>query len=316
MDVRHIELHKEAVMTIIEVTNKHSKGRVFRVDFKDERYYFEFQGTEHRINASVTTILGRSMPTSPYLIKWMLENGKTEAERIRDDRANYGTLMHKLCADYLQKGIDLSYDNIVSEIIQFGDVELYEAESLQKDVLAFAQFANDCSLEMIESEITLTSQFGYAGTLDIVANISKNKQKSRVLIDLKSGKKGFWDSHIVQLRAYADMWNENFPAMPVERFCNWSPQDWRAKPTYNFEDQTDKDVATILPNILATDKVMFKPRTSMIIVDGTIKPGIDISNNFKTVDIADYIREKYNLEQPQTQFLKSKQIKASDFLDF
>jgi hypothetical protein len=306
-------------MTIIEVTNKNSKGRVFRVDFKDERYYYQFIGTECKINASVTTILGRSMATSPYLIEWMVAKGKDEAERIKNNRADYGTLMHILCAKYISNELNLSYDNIVSEIINFGNVELYEAESLQKDVLSFAQMANDFSLELIESEITLTSQYGYAGTLDIVANITKGGKKQRVLIDLKSGKKGFWDSHIVQLKAYADMWNENFPSMPIERFYNFAPKDWRIKPTYSFEDQTDKKEAEMWVNILANDKIKFEPRTTTILVDGVIKPGIDISNNFRIIDIADYIREKFGLEQQPSPFLQSKQIqtkKVNNFLDF
>ena len=303
-------------MTIIEVTNKHSKGRVFRVDFKDERYYYQFIGTECKINASVTTILGRSMPTSPHLIDWMVTKGKVEAERIKNERGDYGTLMHLLCAKYSQKELNISYDNIVSEVINFGNVELYETESLQKDVLAWAQLCNDYNLELIESEITLTSQYGYAGTLDVVAMITKNNKKYRVLIDLKSGKKGFWDNHIVQLKAYADMWNENFPAMPVERFYNFAPKDWRKSPTYSFEDQTDKKETAMWVNVLANDKIKFEPRTTTVIVDGVIKPGIDISNNYKIVDIADYIREKYNLEQATSPFLKSKQIKVNDFLDF
>ena len=76
------------------------------------------------------------------------------------------------------------------------------------------------------------------------------------MIDFKSGRKGFYESHVHQLYLYKDMWEENYPDIPVQSVFNWSPKDWRKSPTYNFECQDDAydhatdDVFSILESVL------------------------------------------------------------------
>ena len=90
------------------------------------------------------------------------------------------------------------------------------------------------------------------------------------------------------------MWNVNFPDVPVSRLFNFSPKDWRTKPTYNLKDQTDAPSQEKLPHLLALAAIADASRDN----DMTIIRGIlDLDNgkimdNVLTLSLAELIKSK------------------------
>ena len=72
----------------------------------------------------------------------------------------------------------------------------------------------------------------------MVAEIKFGQKYVNAIVDLKSGKKGFFDAHILQLHGCREAWNENFPKIPVTHIFNFAPVDYRAKVNYKLENQT------------------------------------------------------------------------------
>ena len=135
--------------------------KVFQLNTEGYRYYYRFNNGEPEFYPSVTTLLGQVMPTSPFLIKWMVENGAEGAAEKRDLAAAYGTFMH---IQFEQLLINRKYDfdavpNILQEYIQrdnLPDKVFNEwAVKIRKDVLAFAQFVRDWNVRPLAIEVGL-----------------------------------------------------------------------------------------------------------------------------------------------------------------
>ena len=81
-----------------------------------QRFYpYTPKGGEEVWLPSVTTILDFAYPKSKFLIDWQIEKGKEESERIKNEAADSGTLVHDAC-EQLIKGYKL-------ESSRFGDKE-------------------------------------------------------------------------------------------------------------------------------------------------------------------------------------------------
>jgi hypothetical protein len=114
------------------------------------------------------------------------------------------------------------------------------ASEIVKDVASFLTFAQEKELEVIGSEIAISSrEYGLAGCIDLPCRVKFGGKQVNAIVDIKSGRKGFWDSHILQLETYKLIWNDIFGnVFPVTHIFNWSPTEWRTKPSYKFENQT------------------------------------------------------------------------------
>lgn len=137
------------------------------------------------------------------------------------------------------------------------------SKRVKYDLLSFMKFCLDVNFKPVASEIALYSKIGeYAGALDLVGYIdidindyhgeiyktgekkglpkkTVKKVRELVIIDIKSGRKGFFEEYEWQLKFYQRLWNENFPFHQVNRIFNWSPNDWHITPSYKFKEQTD-----------------------------------------------------------------------------
>ena len=236
--------------------------KIYQLNGNGHRYYYRYdeQGEPH-FYPSVTTLLKQTMPTSPFLIEWMIKNGTEGSTEKRDLAAAYGTFMH---AQFETLIINRRYnfDNVPGVLLAYMEQnnlpEKFYGDSLtkiRKDVCAFAQFVKDYNVRPLAVEIALVHpDCHYAGMVDLpcVMTDPKTGETFPAIVDFKSGRKGFYEEHEIQLHLYKEMWNVNFPALPVSRVFNFSPKDWRGmKPTYNLKEQTDSPNAAKIPALLA-----------------------------------------------------------------
>jgi len=296
--------------------------RLYQLNTRGVRYYYTLNDHgEPTFYPSVTTILQEVMPRNVFLEKWKAEMGWEKANAYTQERANYGTFMHGQIEKLLvARSYDL--DNLKAELAKYIEREqlptdfINYAEDLKKDILAFAMFVIEYDVKPLCIEEALFSSKGYAGMIDLVANIRRypksDEAKARekkgekwtekdeekyserlvAMVDFKSGKNGFYESHVHQLYLYKDMWEENFPEIPIESVFNWSPKDWRKSPTFNFtcqDDAYDKGITQLLLEQYQLRKTETK---SVTLVDGVINLDEGLEENYKTVSLEELVKVK------------------------
>lgn len=284
--------------------------KVWQLNSKGHRYYYKYDenGTPE-FYPSVTTILSQTMPQSPFLIKWIADKGIDEAERYKAERAAYGTFMH---AQFEELIINRVYDldglkAKLKDYIENNKLPadfIYYADDLKKDVLAFAQFVLDYDVKPLAVEIALVHPvYNYAGMIDLPCTMLEKPgsgERINAIVDFKSGRKGFYEEAEIQLHLYKMMWNDNFPDIQIERVFNFSPKDWRKKPTYNLKDQTDSPNAKKIPYLLELAAIEDAKRdNTLTAVTGAIcldeKP--DLNDNVTSLTLAELIKRKSPAEK-------------------
>ena len=249
------------------------------------------------------------MPQSPFLIKWIADKGIDEAERYKAERAAYGTFMH---AQFEELIINRFYDldGLKAKLKDYIDNNklpadfIYYADDFKKDILAFAQFVLDYDVKPLAVEIALVHPVhNYAGMIDLPCTMLTkpgSKEYINAIVGFKSGRKGFYEEAEIQLHLYAMMWNENFPDIPIDRVFNFSPKDWRKKPTYNLKDQTDSPNAKKIPYLLELAAIEDEKRdNTFTAVSGEIsldnEP--DLTNNIVSLTLAELVKRKAPAEK-------------------
>ena len=306
--------------------------RLYQLNTRGTRYYYTLddEGVP-TFYPSVTTILHEVSPRNPFLEKWRAEMGLEKAEAYTQERANYGTFMHGQIEKLLvARSYDL--DNLKAELAKYVEREqlplsfVNYAEDLKKDILAFAQFVIDYDILPLCIEQSLYSKKGYAGMIDLVCNMrvytkdeeakarekkgekwtdkDEEKYTKRIIamVDFKSGRKGFYESHVFQLYMYKDMWEEHYPDIPIEGVFNWSPKDWRKSPSYNFECQTDAQNPEIAKLLLEQYKLRKTETKSFTLVSGVINLSDGVSNNYETLTLEELVKKRTTdkVEQDET----------------
>ena len=281
--------------------------KLFQLNESGHRYYYRFneQG-EPIFYPSVTTLLSQTMPTSPWLIDWIAENGREQANEKRDTAAAYGTLMH---AQFERVVVSRSYNfdlvpSIVAQYLEENNLpEKYQSEwviKLKKDVLSFIQFVRDYKVRPLAIEIGLYSERGYAGCVDMPCVMTDKNGEFSAIVDFKSGRKGFYESCELQLGLYREMWNENFPDFPVTRIFNFSPKDWRKSPTYNLKEQTEAKSLAKISHLLALAAIEDEERDNNVtIIQGSIQlDGEGFDGNLKILSLAEVVKDRHTEAEP------------------
>lgn len=275
--------------------------RLYQLNTKGARYYYVINDDgKPEFFPSVTTILGEVSPRNPFLEKWRAEMGLEKAAAYTQERANYGTFMHAQIEKLL---INRSYDLdlLKAELAKYVEREqlptdfINYAEDLKKDILSFAQWIIDYDVKPLCVEESLFSSLGYAGMIDLVCTLKptpKSKERIVAMVDFKSGRNGFYESHVHQLYLYKDMWLENFPEIPIQSVFNWSPKDWRKSPSYNFKCQDDAIDPRITATLLEQYKLRKTETKDITLVSGTISLESDLSENYKTISLEELVKEK------------------------
>ena len=279
--------------------------KVWQLNSKGHRYYYRYDDAGNpEFFPSVTTILSQTLPKAPHLINWIANKGIEEAERYKGERAAYGTFMHAAFEELL---INRAYDldglkgklKEYIEVYRLPDDFIYYADDLKKDVLAFAQFVLDYDVRPLAVEIALVHPYyKYAGMIDCPCTMrAKIGRDDRInaIVDFKSGRKGFYEESEIQLGMYRDMWNVNFEQFPVTRIFNFSPKDWRKKPSYNLKEQTESPNIRKIPYLLEIAAIEDEKRdNTFTAVNGMVvlDDNPDLSQNVISLSLAELIKTK------------------------
>lgn len=269
---------------IPEFTTVRQPEKIFRMDNNGRRYYYKFENEEPVFLTSMTSLIDSTLPMSPQVFKWAIDKfGSYDEYRAwMKLKAAYGTFLHLETARLLMKQKYMindmkEYLQLYIEEHKLDHTFMSHLTELKKDLIAFAKFAIDRKIKVIAIEIVLSSSDGYGGALDIVlemyvgktyvsgakAGLPKEDESIReeVILDIKSGRKGFFESHEIQLGGYRNMWNEHFPDKQINKLYNWAPAEWRDVPKYKLKDQTDSKNLRKLPLLIELNKINEENKT-------------------------------------------------------
>lgn len=261
-----------------------------RVDGGDLRWYYSIEDGQILWFISVTSLLSATMPMGEHLLKWYADRGMEKALAERDEKAAYGTAMHVACEKVALDKFSLDYQSVCEFLLRHGVATSY-ANQLQKDTLSFAQFCKDYEVRPLAVEVLLSNkELGLAGACDLVCEMTFNRKRIIAMIDMKSGRKGFWEEAEIQLHAYKRLWESEFPDVTIDKVFSWSPKDWTSSPTYNFKDQSNSNNANKLDHLLAIFRLsgVEKPKPH-IEFSGEIGLGDTLNDKFRVLSIEDYI---------------------------
>jgi len=297
--------------------------QLYRVDFDQSRYYYSVdQKGDLTVYTSVTTLISITMPTSKHLIKWYAEMGWEAAKEYSEEMAHYGTFMHiEIQKLLISRKCDLTEidkrleDYIAGERIGWSFMK--HLEPLKKDILAFAQFMIDHDVKPLAIELVMAHPDGYAGAVDLYCEMSidemgewgevyasgerkgepkrtKKNLRVKAVIDFKRGRKGFYESHEIQLHAYRNLLVYNLNTS-VDKLFNWSPKDWRGTtPTYNLKDQTNSHNLSKFPYLVELARIEQAKREKFFtVIKGVIDLDQgDLSDNIDIINVDEFIKSK------------------------
>lgn len=148
---------------------------------------------------SVTTVISR-FKDAGGLIHWAWALGKEgkDYKEERDKAADAGTLAHAAVEAWIHEQ-PYAFE---------GPDEI--CGKARKAFDAFLSWAGQSQLKITHTEVPLISEkYRFGGTLDAMTISGK-----RALMDWKSSNRTYGE-YLIQVRAYGQLWNENFPADPV-----------------------------------------------------------------------------------------------------
>ncbi|WP_234734770.1 hypothetical protein [Tellurirhabdus bombi] len=269
-----------------------------RLDQLGERFYYYLENNVATFFISTTSFIKKVTPTGPHLIEWFKKMGD-KADQIRDEAADYGTLMHICFADYHLTGYDFDKTTLIVKkyLVDLGYACTKSrlgdwTKKLNKAVASYAKFCEDFVIEPVLIEGMLASEeLGIAGTLDLVAYATVKGRRILVSVDFKSG--SIQKSAQMQLAINKIIFEENFPHLEIDENWSWSPKDFRDKPTYELANQT-KTIYTpaLIDHYLAIYQAEYgnelKGKTIHRFT-GTVRPGQPIAERHQLLDVSDAV---------------------------
>lgn len=138
--------------------------------------------------AGVTSVIG-SVIRKPELERWMMRVGLAEAERVRNEAADFGTLVHAIA--FLQ----------AEEVPSIAMGDEHTADTAPQ-VDAFMAWLEETIAEVYATELMVAHEgYRYAGTLDMLCRFKGDKVPT--VVDLKTGK-GVYAEMRYQSAAYRE----------------------------------------------------------------------------------------------------------------
>lgn len=233
--------------------------KVFRVQIGAGRHYMN-EG--RKVFTSLTTFLSRTMPKNKILETWrekkIEELGSVQAAtEFVQATADYGTGLHIAVAEFCRTGVVnwkdfevFAFDYLMGMGLKEGTL-LSAVEELTRDFASMVAFIHEYQVEILAVELPVFSSNGYATLIDLVVEMNvcnysektaqEDRKRFKAGINLKSGKKGFFEEHIFQLVGERNAFNETYSkscGFEIEEVFNLAPTNWRKAPTFKIARQT------------------------------------------------------------------------------
>lgn len=288
---------------------------------KGARIYFrELEDNSIRFYMGATSASRYLM--TPHLLRWWADSEGYDARKQEMyDKATAGSYFHSLIAQ-IAKGEEMSV-KVIRESYKLYLVanevtaKLHASfiDTMVKDVLSYLQWCEDYEVKPLAIEMPLCSDtIGVATLVDWVGVINDSKgnlnedgsikskrgrqpKHERIgvhscIVDFKTGKKGTYETHIMQLQSNKEMFEENFPDIePIKYYYNLSPKAWRIEPTYDFVNQTDKmnqDRYDALLTLARTDMEGILNR-NILTIEGDFKFGTSANSLIRRFTIQEVV---------------------------
>jgi hypothetical protein len=297
-----VSVHAEFASYFDDLALKAPAYKLYRMDSKGGRYYYTLdKSMKPKFYPSLTHVIGKTLQISEGLMQWKAGMGIEAAEAYMNERAEYGTDMH-VSTEELLRFREINLDSIQTR-------EEWK-EDLKKDLLSMAAFIREHNVVPLAIEVMLKSEMGFACTVDLVCkmdigtgvngNITETDKKKGTIetiyaiVDFKSGKKNFYESHEIQLEGCKIAWNESGLGVKVDRVFNWAPSDWRSKPTWKLKEQTASVSAKKLPLLLELFKIGEPEKPSDLLqMSGMLQVDGNLSSAYKFVSIEEHIARRH-----------------------
>ena len=184
-----------------------------------------YKNKEGKRIPSVSNVLSQwGIKTQP-LLYWAYKRGEQGIPLYEKEEADVGTLAH-LMIEYHLKGKKLDTSEFPIEHV----------EQANQCFDNFLRWKDQHKFEPVQMELSLISEkYQYGGTIDCVAMIDG----ALSILDEKTGKE-IYESNIIQLGAYEQLWNENFPDHPIRGFHILRVGKEMAMFAHNFYDNFPK----------------------------------------------------------------------------
>ena len=305
--------------------------KVGRVNFGQGRSYIKIDqdGTlaqPFRLYTSLTTSIAQSMPTPKALEDWKFSLGKKEADRQMKVRAHFGTMMHIEIGKFIMEGVydldkcDEVVENYTSDNNFWDNDCTLWAHELKEDMLAFVQFYNDYEIVPLGLEYVLLSDSrGFGTPIDLVCYMTVTEKgywgevyksgdrkgepketakriKKRAIINFKSGRKGFYETHGIQMECEKLLWDENFPESPIDIAMNWAPADWKTTPGYKTKEWQGTTSQAEINAILVLAQIRYQAKAEKrqyMNISGVISTADSVAGALQFEDVEDFCNRKF-----------------------
>lgn len=302
---------------------------LYMTDIGRYRYYYTKRGSTYKFYLSASSVC-KLMPKNDFFLKWVASNGYEESQEFAHQRAEYGTLMHEINISYFKypdrdmgEFAEIAYARIKNTGLPMKLHSKWTSD-LVKDYISWAEFCFIHKVKPIAIEYPIySSKIGLAGRIDFIGSLEvkergfhgevykRNSGDNKagdpklssayvpynVILDLKSGRKGFYDDHKLQLAAYKAMWNEKQGGkFPVTKVFNWAPKDWQSKSSdvkFSLKDQTDVMFDNLLKKYVEIARIRGLDRPSMskniMLLKDNVRFEEDCTESYDQIDLEEYL---------------------------
>lgn len=305
--------------------------KVGRVNFGKGRSYIKIEqdgslAQPFKLYTSLTTSIAQSMPTPIQLEDWKFQHGKKEAERLMKVAAQYGTLMHLEIGRFIkERCYDLdAVDAIIEDYLSsenFWDEDCkWWNSKLREDILAFVQFFSDYEVVPLGLEyVLLSDDRGFGTPIDLVCwltidekgewgevyksgdrkgepKLTVRRVKKLAIINFKSGRKGFYETHGIQMECEKLLWDENFPENLIDIAMNWAPADWKTTPCYKIKEWQGTTSEEEITAILKLAEIRYRAKAEKrkyMTMTGIISTSESVSSAVQFEDVEDFCNRKF-----------------------